>query len=672
MSTSSLEKSFIEIYDIEVIRNCFLYLGIDTKSNQIIEFVIFGARNDLREFCKHLRSLKGQIGFNNLNYDSQVCQFILNNESMWLELEYTADQITEEVFKFSQETINRSDVGFPVYSEYKLYTKQLDLYKMHHFDNRAKVQSLKGLQCNLNWRMCQEMPIDFNSRITEAQLQMVIDYCRNDILSTQRFYDDKKSKEEIETRKGLAKSYGFDHRIMNWSNSKIGAELVLKFYCEHTGKNPKDVRKERTMRDEIALKDCIPDYIKFRTPEFNALLDKFKSTILYEHNKFKFGATRSASETLKKAKNKRKEAISVLFKNYLELDYGIGGLHGALSGLFESTDEWLLYDIDVASLYPSIAIANKLYPEQLGPEFVDIYAEKIVNVRLREKAKGKKLANKAIVSGLKEAANSVYGKSSDKYSFIYDPKYTFSTTAIGELTISMLIETFGEDLNCKVIYSNTDSVTLFVHKDSITKFQQICHDWEKLTGLKLEGYCNRGNEKEVIYRKQFIRDVNNYCAITQDGEIKLKGCFEKDKLLHKDPSARIVTIALEEYVVNGKSVEETINNHSSIWDFLIRRKFKKNSSTGEYSYWKNGKLIIEPAQKVARYYVANKATGKDFVKVYTSGKKQVVEKGWKSMDANLIESENAFDYDICRRYYIERTYKIIDAVIANRVQLSLF
>ena len=94
MSTNSLNRSFIEIYDIEVIRNCFLYLGIDTKSNQIIEFVIFGARNDLREFCRHLRSLKGQIGFNNLNYDSQVCQFILNNKIIWENA--TTDEITED------------------------------------------------------------------------------------------------------------------------------------------------------------------------------------------------------------------------------------------------------------------------------------------------------------------------------------------------------------------------------------------------------------------------------------------------------------------------------------------------------------------------------------------------------------------------------------------------
>ena len=37
---------------------------------------------------------------------------------------------------------------------------------------------------------------------------------------------------------------------------------------------------------------------------------------------------------------------------------------------------------------------------------------------------------------------------------------------------------------------------------------------------------------------------------------------------------------------------DTINNHSVVWDFLLRRKFKRNSSVGEYVYWKDGKLII--------------------------------------------------------------------------------
>ncbi len=690
MSTSpEILRSFIEIYDIEVLRNCFLYLGIDTKSNQIIEFVIFGARNDLHAFCRHLRSLKGQIGFNNLNYDSQVCQFILNNELTWLELEYSADQITEEIFKFSQETINREGVGFAAFNEAILYCKQLDLYKMHHFDNRAKVQSLKGLQCNLNWISVLESPIDWTDLMTEEKLQSFIDYCRNDILSTQAFYKHEESQKAIELRKGLNKSYDFGNRIMNWSDSKIGSELILKFYCEYTNRNPKEVRKERTYRSEIAIKDCIPPFVKFQTKEFQALLDKFNSTILYAHNDFKFGSA-NAADNLKKPANKRKEEIVVNYKDN-EIFYGIGGAHSSKIGVFESNDEWLIYDIDVASLYPSLAIANNNYIEHLGSEFLEVYKEKIVAVRLREKSKPKHEINNAVVLGLKNAANSVYGKSNDKYSFLFDPAFTFSITLSGQIEISMLAEKICENTKSQIYSLNTDGIVLAVHKSEVERFQSICSEWENLTKLKLEGYCNKDNDQEVIYKKLYAKDVNNYCAVKDSGgkicesckgylidckkckAIKLKGCFEKDKLLHKDTSARIVPLALEKYIVHGTKIEDTINNHSIVWDFLLRRKFKKNSSIGEYVYWKDGKLITEPAQKKAeRYYIANKSQGKDFTKVYTSGKKEVIEKGWKSNSANLIEDENAFNYPINRRYYIEKCYKIIDSVESNRVQLSLF
>lgn len=664
-------------------------MGIDTKSNQIIEFVIFGARNDLRIFCRHLRSLKGQIGFNNLNYDSQVCQFILNNCEMWIELEYTADQITEEIFKFSQETINREGIGFAAFNEASLYCKQLDLYKMHHFDNRAKVQSLKGLQCNLNWISVLESPIDWSDLMTEEKLQSFIDYCRNDILSTQAFYKHEDSQKAIELRKGLNKSYDFGNRIMNWSDSKIGSELILKFYCEYTNRNPKEVRKERTYRSEIAIKDCIPPFVKFQTKEFQALLDKFNSTILYAHNDFKFGSA-NAADNLKKPANKRKEEISVNYRG-LSFDYGSGGLHGAKTGIFESDNEWLIYDIDVASLYPSLAIANGYYPEHLNKDFLEVYRDKIVAIRLKEKSKPKHEINQAVVLGLKNAANSVYGKSNDQYSFLYDPAFTFSITIGGQLELSMLGEMICENTKSRIIMVNTDGYSLFVHKSEVERFQNICSEWENLTKLKLEGYCNKDNDQEVIYKKLYAKDVNNYCAVKDSGRkicesckgylidckkckaIKLKGCFEKDKLLHKDTSARIVPLALEKYIVHGIKIEDTINNHSVVWDFLLRRKFKRNSSVGEYVYWKDGKLIIEPAQKKAeRYYIANLSEGKDFTKVYTSGKKEVIEKGWKTNSANLVEDENAFNYPINRRYYIEKCYKIIDSVESNRVQLNLF
>lgn len=45
-------------------------------------------------------------------------------------------------------------------------------------------------------------------------------------------------------------------------------------------------------------------------------------------------------------------------------------------------------------MYPSIIIANKLFPEHLGPEFVEVLNDEIVGPRLREhkpKSKDKSL-----------------------------------------------------------------------------------------------------------------------------------------------------------------------------------------------------------------------------------------------------------------------------------------
>lgn len=656
--------SLIKIYDIEILINCFIYMDIDSISDEINIFVIHYSRNDIDKLVPYLKQLKGQIGFNCLSFDSQICQFIIINYESDKWQNSSIDEILDDIFKFSQETINKQDVGFPTYNERNLYCKQCDLLKIHHFDNQAKRQSLKGLQCNLNWHKVQEMPIDFNSSIDEKQLEEVIDYCKNDILSTKHFYKDKSSKDAIELRKGLAKSYNLDHTIMNWSDSRIGSELILKFYCEHTKKDPKVVRKLRTNRESIDLKDCIPKNIKFQTKEFNTLLEKFRNTTLYQSNDWKFGS------------NGEKEEIIVHYKG-LDYYYGSGGLHASLVGNFEPNEDQVIYDIDVSSLYPSIGIVNNYYPLHLGEEFVSVYRDKIVNVRLEEKRKGDK-GDKAIILGLKNAANSVYGKSNDRYSFLYDPNFTFSITATGQMNLSMLVEQICENIDCKVIQANTDGLSILLNKKNIIKFQEICAIWEKQTKLELEGYCNRGDQKEVLYRRMYIRDCNNYIAVTTKGKIKFKGCFEKDKLLHKDPSARIVPLALEQYVVNGIKPEETINKHSNMWDFLIRTKFKKGFR-GEYRGFKNGKLIKIPAEKVARYFISN--TGYTFVKLKyekdTDGNERIISKsllrkGFQSLDLNKINSENAFDYDINRQHYILEAYKIIDLIEPKNTSIGLF
>ena len=120
---------------------------------------------------------------------------------------------------------------------------------------------------------------------------------------------------------------------------------------------------------------------------------------------------------------------------------------------------------------------------------------------------------KGIVNALKLSVNSVYGKSSDMLSWIYDRQLTMFTTITGELSLMMLIEAY-ELKDIRVISANTDGVTIMINKSKLKEMEKINDWWCKLTGYELE----RADYKKIIFST-----VNDYIAIKTDGEVKKKG-----------------------------------------------------------------------------------------------------------------------------------------------------
>ena len=120
-----------------------------------------------------------------------------------------------------------------------------------------------------------------------------------------------------------------------------------------------------------------------------------------------------------------------------------GGLHTENKPkIFEADEDNLIIDWDVSSYYPAIIINSGKYPAHLGKEFLRGYKQ-MFEKRLELKPlakKDKKIAG--IVGALKLAVNSVYGKSSDMQSWIYDRQLTMFTTITGELSLMMLIEAY--------------------------------------------------------------------------------------------------------------------------------------------------------------------------------------------------------------------------------------
>ena len=480
----------VEIYDLETLASCFTYTGYDINTNKVNQFVLHRDKFELLELVQHLKSLRGQIGFNNEDFDYPIEHYILKNWKKWLaNYRENESKIINIIYDESQRLINNQNKEgfFPSINKKDVIIPQLDLFRIWHYNNKARMTSLKALEISMNYPNVMDMPIDHsNKNVSLEDVKMILDYNLNDVLATYEFY--KKSKDKIDLRKSIKSKYGLN--CINYSDSKIGEALLLKLYCDELNLNPYDIKKLRTERSCIYVKEIIFDYIDFKSKEFNELLEYFKGI------------------EIKQTKNAFKK--SVLYKGF-QYDYGTGGIHGCIkSGVYTSNEEYILIDADVASLYPNVAIKNRLFVEHLGETFIDLYDKDIVQERIR----AKKAGEMSISDALKLSANSVYGKSNDKYSFLYDPQYTMATTINGQLLLTMLSESLVDNIrNITMIQANTDGITVRIPRSEQDLYYRLCKEWELKTNLELE---------YVEYSKMIIRDVNNYSAVTTKGKTKYK------------------------------------------------------------------------------------------------------------------------------------------------------
>ena len=225
----------------------------------------------------------------------------------------------------------------------------------------------------------------------------------------------------------------------------------------------------------------------------------------------------------------------------------------------------------------------------------------------------------------------------------------------------------------QVISANTDGVTIRVKKNLIPLMHEINKDWEEITQYVLE---------RTDYQKIIFSTVNDYIAITPDGYVKKKGDFLTDFELHKNKSARIVPLALEQYYVNGTPVRDTITQHPNLFDFCIRKKASKDFYFEGIHTTSSGRTEYD---KLIRYYVSK--TGEKIFKVRKQEstskavKRSQAEAGdWVCTVCNYLPDAGKLD-NINYTYYIHKAEKLINRIrtggkrIKTRVspnQLNLF
>jgi hypothetical protein len=626
----------IWIYDIETYPNIFSAGFKNPETGEKCLFEISWRKNQIMEFMSFLSSLRLEncymCGFNNVGFDYPVIHFIIENQDKInvLDIYYKAMAIINAPWnnRFAH-----------VIWDNDQHVKQLDLFKIHHFDNVSKKTSLKVLEFNMRMDFIEDLPYKPGSLLDWQECNNLVKYMWNDIEATELFFNE--SKTQIKFREELTQKYGIN--FMNANDTKIGKDYIKmalekaapgSCYDKSSGKR----KPRQTPREYIHVRDILFPYIQFTHPEFQEIHRWFQQqTITNTKGEF--------------------DDVSCVVRGF-QFDFGTGGIHGSVSPRIVSAGGgYGILDIDVASYYPNLGIKNKLHPEHLGKKFCEVYEDIYKQRKLYEKGTAENLM-------LKLALNGTYGDSNNKYSVFYDPQYTMSITINGQLLLCMLAEALMAHDQIEMLQINTDGLTIKHPFGLESWIKKVCFWWENLTQLELE-YNN--------YNKIFIRDCNNYIAEKTDGSLKRKGayCHEtprenpntQEVPWHKNHSALVVPKAAEAALVRGEDIKTFIENHKDIYDFMLRTKVSRTNNLVMVDYEKKD----IPLQRVSRYYIS--MMGYDLIKLIpptttqlAAGKTEMrrigIHADWKATPCNDIKQCNPDDIEF--EYYIQEAKKLVD------------
>lgn len=721
-----LERMYV--YDIETYKDLFSFSIVRVDGKHKKTFAVCKYRNDSEALFKALDYLWEKqcylVGFNNIGFDYPVVHKVIQQKS---KLPKSGILFANRVFKFAQDQIDsfKGDGFGNTIKKDEVLIPQVDLYKVWHFNNKAKSTSLKLLEFNMRMQNIEDLPYDINKELSEEEVNEILAYNEHDVECTRQFF--WHSKTQLEFRFDLSEKLGRD--FTSADDTKIGSDY-FQMKLEEEGIQVKEYKDgklvlRQSKRDKIKISECLLDYYNFNHKEFQAVHDWFSRQVITEtkgvfsdldesslgdlaqyaemqvkRQRFKskpseeeiasfkkehplgwveteeLKATEYAfdengqhileyvldedgcPDLSKKPKKKRipklsywgcwKEAgtLNTVVDGF-RIDFGVGGVHASLSNKrVKETGTYFIRDADVSSMYPNISISNRLYPEHLGEPFFDVY--RTLYQQRKNHAKG--TPENAMI---KLSMNSVYGKSNDKFSFFYDPKFTMQITINGQLSLLMLCDMLLEIEGLKLIQLNTDGITVACRRDKEEEYVKVCDEWQKRVKLELEF---------ADYSKMLIRDVNSYIAVYTNGKIKRKGAYQYQDLgWHQNQSALVIPMAAESAMLNGTDPMDFIKKHyeeGNIFDFMLRTKVPRSSTL--WLEYEDGTKVQQ--QRICRYYPSE--NGGHLVKVMPAiaGKEEAgprnlsLDANWKVKTCNNMQD---FDGDINLLYYAEEAKKLI-------------
>jgi hypothetical protein len=607
------------VYDVETYPNVFTLAVEHAEAPLHWMFEISDLRNDSRQIVEFLQFLKDtdsrMVGFNNLGFDYPVIHTLIRMGQS------DANTLYQKAMAIINSQDDDGSKWMHMVKPSDQFVQQIDLFKIHHFDNRARSTSLKVLEFNMRSDSIEDLPFPVGTVLNREQIEVLKSYNKHDVAQTKAFY--RHTLDMIHFREELTRKYARD--FMNHNDTKIGKDyFTMKLEeagvaCYDFG--PKGRTPRQTKRPVIHLKDAILPWINFEHPEFNRVMNWLKA------------------QTITETKGVFNDLTAVI--NGFTFVFGLGGIHGSVeSEVIESDSEYVIVDLDVTSYYPNLAITNGFHPAHLGKEFVSIYK----HLFEQRKQYPKKSAESAM---LKLALNGVYGDSNNQFSIFYDPLFTMSITLNGQLLLCLLAEGLMHIPGLRLIQVNTDGLTVRVPRSHKMLVDLARAAWQSRTGLNLE---------EAVYKAMMIRDVNSYIGVFEDGSTKRKGAYEYKVGWHQNAGGLVVPKVAEKVLVEGAPIRETVEQWPDIMDFMLRTKVPRSSHLA--IEWDNQQP--QKIQNITRYYISE-GGGRLFkymppLKGKTEWRKIGVESGWGVQVCNDIADagKSPVDFD----YYVREVEKL--------------
>lgn len=602
-------------YDLEVYKNFFsaVFVNIEDE-NDIYEFSLHKDRNDIDALVQFVKQSDLRlVGYNSIEYDDIILKGLLNAKGEVTNL---------KLFNLSKQIIFKETKDYSSYLKELRYAdcpfESVDLMTLVSI-NTAR-PSLKHCAIHLKYNLIQDLPLDPEKVIKQSDIELLLKYNLNDVKATRLLY--LELLPDIELRENLGKQYNVD--LLSASDSKIAKVVLDSAY------GIPEIKE--TKRGVLNVKDLIPSKLVFNSKELNSFLTKLKRKKIHEDSKIN-----------------EKVTIGNVICTMAQ-----GGIHSEdAAGVFESDNEYVIIDSDVASYYPAIILNEMVIPEHLDKQrFYNLYKE-IIEKRLE----AKRNHDNVTAATLKITINSTFGLMGFPYYWLYDSKCMYQVTITGQLYLIDLAEKLV-GAGFELISMNTDGVLFKVKRDKIDLHKSICQQWQDRTGFELE---------HDQYKKYVRRDVNNYIAIPYENSSKLKGIFvdgllpnskAKKRVFITSFNAPIIALSLQDYFKDGIKPETTINQETDIHNFFFSQRVGKQFDLVAQKI-ENRRSVNEILQKTNRWIVSK--NGYRLVKRHKSnGRNYALMK-----DCNVVIGNDINDVSlpmIDRQYYIDETWKIIEEI----------